>query len=618
MGPSRKAALILLTCAGLAAAAARASTPASDHTTADSAAAAAAASAPTGQDVRAAGDVRAEQQRPSPPPATSATEGADVGYEPERAAKVARRFPDMWTTPGRFDADVRLPPAWAFGVLHGYYTGQAGLLANVEKLLAGDFPADAVWVDSSFWDVTTKGPRGYINFRGDPQAFPDVKALCDTLHKRGLRFGVWMWDRLLDAQQPEFDDFDRRGFFKGDPIVGNGWHNEGKVAVGRFVNFEDPAAAAYWKERMQPLMDAGLDFFKLDSGPQTAFVRTHFELTQAATRSKGRGFVLSHAGRQSPEAIKRYPTAWTGDSLPAWRHDAFPDPVQWVWGGFRNMPGTGQGTPELYMRWVQFSAFGAVMEVFGSMFFPAQNAPFTWPEEAQRNFRRYTQLRLRLFPYIYSHAHLVRQESRKIVEGVPGRPDQFFFGRELMAAPVYDGGATTRRAWLPEGDDWIDFWTGERHTGGRLVTLAAPLDRLPLLVRAGAIIPMREYARAVSLGSNAKLSLDIYPPRTPSTFTLYEDDGLSEAYLDGGFATTRITSSREEGGVRVEIAPMEGDHYGRVAERRWTLRVHLGRQPRTVRVNAEDTPWDFDPARGGIVIVQFTSATDRGNVVTVH
>jgi hypothetical protein len=83
-------------------------------------------------------------------------------------------------------------------------------------------------------------------------------------------------------------------------------------------------------------------------------------------------------------------------------------------------------------------------------------------------------------------------------------------------------------------------------------------------------------------------------------------------------ALVLLTSSREQDGVRVEIAPISGDHDGRIAERRWAMRVHLGRQPRTVRVNGDDTAWDFDPGRGGIVIVQFTSATDRGNVVTVH
>lgn len=532
-----------------------------------------------------------------------------------------------------FDPDLILPPAWAFGVLHGYYTDQAGVLERLRKLREGDFPVDAIWVDSAFWDLSTKGPQGYINFTGDRAAFPDVAALCRTLHTEGVRFGVWVWDRMSDAEPVLYREMEQHGFFRDAPIVGNTWHNAGGMATSRYVNFEDPSAAAWWKDRMRPLLAQGLDFFKLDSGPRTAYVRTHFELTQEGRLSRGRGFLLTNALGSDPVAIKRYPAAWTGDSIPNWHQENYPDLVRWshgglrqqidmvanpTWahyrhpfltndtGGFRSFPELGPANGELYMRWVQFSAFGAVMEVFGSMFFEAQNAPFTFPEEARENFRRYTHLRMRLFPYIYTHAHLTRQTGRKMIQGDAAHPHQYVFGRDVLLAPVHEPGVVTREVWLPEDSEWMDYWTGARYVGGQSVRVPAPLERLPLFIRAGAIIPMRDYAPSIELGSNARLTLDIYPAGR-SEFTLYEDDGLSNDYLAGGFATTRFTCVETGGRVAFEIGAVAGHFDGQPAERTWVLQIHRLGVPRRLLINGQPmSGWSLDE-RGGILRVELTA-----------
>lgn len=514
-----------------------------------------------------------------------------------------------WTGEEQLDPDVAIPPAWAFGVLYGCYGDQARLERKVERLVAEGYPVDGVWSDSSFWDATTKGPRGYLNFRGDPSGWPDVRGLCERLSRRRVRFGVWVWDRLLDTGA-DFAEFERRGYFRGEPIVGNGWHNQGESAVGRYVDFENPEAAALWKAKMRPLLEQGLDFFKLDSGPRTAYVRTHFELTREGRESRGRGFVLSHVGRDDLLSVKRYPTSWTGDSLPDWKHDEYPDPVKWVFGGlreqvrmvadprleqyrypflandtggFRSMPGVGRASDELYMRWVQFSSFGAVMEVFGSMFFEDQNAPYTFGPAAQHDFLRYARLRLRLFPYLYSVAHRVRLAGRKMAEGDGENPLQYRLGPAFLVAPVLQPGATWRGVVLPAGERWVDYWTGVVHEGGRAVTVEAPADRLPLLVRAGSIVPMREEARAVELGSNEVLTLDVFPGGS-SSFTLVEDDGLSEAYREGRFARTILEADDRGGELRVRIGATTGGFDGQLAARTWLVRARGRLAPSAVTV----------------------------------
>ncbi|MFZ4704271.1 MAG: TIM-barrel domain-containing protein, partial [Candidatus Methylumidiphilus sp.] len=108
--------------------------------------------------------------------------GADVAF-------VATELKPATNRPaGKLDAEVILPPAWAFGVLYGFYTNQDGILKNFHRLETGDFPVDAIWEDSAFWDVSTRGPRGYLDFKGDRTAFPDLAKLTVELHLADFRF----------------------------------------------------------------------------------------------------------------------------------------------------------------------------------------------------------------------------------------------------------------------------------------------------------------------------------------------------------------------------------------------------------------------------------------------
>ncbi|MFO1514092.1 MAG: glycoside hydrolase family 31 protein [Verrucomicrobiota bacterium] len=549
-------------------------------------------------------------------------------------------------TPIEFDPDVVLPPAWAFGVLHGYYTNQAGILRNLKLLEAGDFPVDAVWVDSAFWDLTTKGPEGYLDFKGDRKAFPDLRQLTRELEKRDIRFGIWVWDRILDANPEAFNEFASHDFFKPGEIVSNGWHNLGLQSVGRSVDFSNPAAAALWSKKLRPFLNQGVDFFKIDADPTLDYVRTHFELSQQFGRhTRGRGFVLSHCNRDSPQAIRHYPAAWTGDAEASWHQVNYPDTQRWILGGLRqqiemvanptwrhyaypflaNDTGgfharslQGAAAEELYIRWAQFSAFGSIMQVFGAPIVPEQNAPFGWPAHVQENFRTYAHLRLRLFPYLYTHAMLTRLTGQKVIQGEVEHRFQFRFGDAFLVAPVHEPGATDRTVWLPPSKRWIDYWTGQSYDGGQEITVPAPLEHLPLLVRAGAIIPMRDYAPGVLRGNNATLTLDVYPEGSTkeSEFTLYEDDGASNDYLTNSFASTKITCQPGAQSVNLRIAPIQGDYRGKLKQRQWKLEMHLASKPTAVSLNGKSVAWTYDATKK-VLHVAWKAATANPNEIVL-
>lgn len=584
--------------------------------------------------------------------------GADVGEAfknaPDETGIIApAATPDI----PRFDPDVMLPPAWAFGVLYGCYTDQAGALAKAKRLIAGDFPIDALWVDSAFWDVTTYGPQGYINFKGDPKGFPDPAALWRDLRGLGLRNGIWTWDRLNNTES-HYAEFKEKGFFK-DTIVGNSWHNHGTKAEAGAVDFDNPAAAARWSELMLPLIEQGLDFYKIDAYPAPAYVRTHFELSRKAVLARGgRGFLLSHPRNnfKKLEMMKGYPTCWTSDSVAEW--DQPPDPKTFRSGGFvqqiRKYAGvdndkesllpfltndTGGYWPstskdpaardELYQRWVQFSAFGPIMEVFAERSAATGNEPLAYSPAAQENFRRYTHLRMRLFPYIYTQAHLTRQEGRRMIQGEPAHPTQYRFGTDFWVAPVHAPGATSWPVALPPGL-WFNYWTGERAEGGRAVEVPVDLQTLPLFVRGGAIIPLRDYTRTLELGSNQVLTLELFPQGN-SEFTLYEDDGLSLGYLDDQIARTTIRSIQKGSALSLTIEAIEGDYVGRLAERTYIVKLRSHASPTKITLNgaalAPSTDWQrrnaagrvvTDPAEPADLLIQFKVPTARSTELVIE
>lgn len=412
------------------------------------------------------------------------------------------------------------------------------------------------------------------------------------------------------------------------------------------VDFENPEAVDYWKLKLEPLFDNGLDFLKLDRSASIYFLEAAFETTQElGDATRGRGFILSPLSSTYDPRSKRYPVRWTGEAAIAWSQPGYPDPETKTMGGFREhvrmvanprastyelpflthaaggyvLLDPGALSDSLYMRWMQFALFNPVTTVFSSPQNPTANLPFGFSRQALENFRYYGRLKLRLFPYIYTYAHRTRQTGRKIIQGMAAYPDQYLFGRELLVAPVVERGAEVRSIYLPPGE-WIDFYDHRLYQGDRIITYSAPIDRLPLLVRAGSILPLRPYARSVELGSNDMLTLRVYPGSAENgAFTLWEDDGTSNDYLDGRVATTTITFERHRSGLELTIAAVVGEYLGMTAERTIEVAVLLETAPARILLDGDPLPaerWSYDAADGWLRIQ--AGRLDRGTAHRVR
>jgi alpha-glucosidase (family GH31 glycosyl hydrolase) len=419
--------------------------------------------------------------------------------------------------PTTIDTNVVLPPAWAFGVLYGGYTNQEQTINRVQQIQAHDYPIDAYWIDSWFWSFDDRGdgPDKYIDFVADTVAFPDRAAMWSFMEKNNIKGGFWTWDAIQKTgNEAAFQDFESRGFFRDVYINTNPWHNK-STSTAMFqenadkegtptgnIDFDNPEAAAYFKQRMKHFFDEGADFLKLDRTTNLTTVRTIFEISQEfGKETKGRGFMLSHAGGLDDPAFKKYPAKWTSDTRSDWTIESpNKDFNSWVpkvafkeniakftnaeraqhaipfmtndTGGF-DVGITDEVDEELYIRWLQFSAFNPVMEVFSQPENPTSNMAWNYSARADKIFRTYTHLRMQLFPYLYSYAHESRLSGQNIIRLIPGKLYEFKFGKEILVAPVYEQGATERKVWLPEGR-WINYWTGASFAGSQEIIVNAP------------------------------------------------------------------------------------------------------------------------------------------------
>ncbi|MBN8687705.1 MAG: glycoside hydrolase family 31 protein [Chitinophagales bacterium] len=521
------------------------------------------------------------------------------------------------------DSNLILPPAWAFGVLYGGYTNQQQTIDRVDAIKAHDYPIDAYWIDSWFWSHADKGigPHKYIDFIADTVGYPNRKQMWKHLEHQGIKGGFWTWDCILETgNEKAFHDFKTQGFFSSVYINKNSWHNKGTstamfqekaehpgTACGN-IDFDNPAAAAYFKKQMKHFFEEGADFIKLDRTSKISTCKAMFELSQEyGLETKGRGFIFSHTGGMETEEYKRYPAKWTDDTRSDWTIEnplirfndwvpavalkeniaMFTDPGKETsripflandLGGF-DMGFTQKPEEELYIRWLQFSMFNPITEVFCQPENPTANLAWNYSAKADSVFRQYAHLRMQLFPFIYSYAHRSRIEGKPMIGKIPGQLYEYLFGEEILLAPVYEKGVISRDVYLPPGQ-WINYYTGERHKGNTVLKIPVTLEQIPLFIKAGAILPMRNYASSIEKGNNDTLHLHIYPG-ADGVFTLREDDGLSNDYLQGGLRSTRISMKQAANKISVNIAPPAGHYKGMNKYRTWILHIHETRKLNT-------------------------------------
>jgi len=256
---------------------------------------------------------------------------------------------------------------------------------------------------------------------------------------------------------------------------------------------------------------------------------------------------------------------YTITGLPYWTTD--------IGGFFR--PGRSQYTDEKYQelltRWYQWGTFNPIFRIHGYM---TETEPWKYGQKVEDNMRKMLNLRYRLLPYIYSEAWQVTKNGstmmRPMVMDFNGDTAavksqyQYMFGKSVLTAPVTEPDVTQWDVYLPKAAGWFDFWTGKRFNGGQTIKTDAPLDRIPLFVKAGSIIPMGKIIQYAGEKSADTLEIRVYKG-ADAKFDLYEDERDNYNYEKGKYSI--ISFKWDEKRQTLTIGDKQGNYPGDLKKR---------------------------------------------------
>jgi alpha-D-xyloside xylohydrolase len=482
-----------------------------------------------------------------------------------------------------------LLPKAAYGYIQckQRYITQDELLGVAKGYRDRNLPADMLIVD---WFYYTK--MGQMDL--DPKFWPDPKAMNDQLHKMGFQTMISVWPRFTPDDR-FYAMLQKNGWLESDasgkPINGLPYDR-----AGSDIDTTNPDAAKwYWDVIRDNIISKGFDSLWADEtepdlppngsfyhiGPGTRYYNV-YPLFHTAALYDGfrrdtphRALILSRDGFTG---IQRNGTiVWSSDIYPTWDTlkrqiptglDAAASGLAY-WsndtGGWQYLPaahhpehpplldpsdaranvGGYDDYPELYTRWFEYATFLPIMRTHGSR---NTNEVWSYGKQAEPILEKYLKLRYELMPYIYSLGYSTYQSGapymRALFMDFPNDAkaaelnDEYMLGPDFLVAPVTDQGMTSRDVYLPAGTDWYNYWTNEKLRGGQTVKVDAPIDTLPLFVKAGSILPLGVPVLSTN-ETQALKKVRIYPG-ADAIFTLYQDDGKTYNYEKGESKITHL------------------------------------------------------------------------------
>jgi alpha-glucosidase len=515
-----------------------------------------------------------------------------------------------------------LPPRWAIGYIQSRYSyyPESTVRFIAENFRHRGIPCDAIFLDIDYMD-------GFRIFTWDKSRFPDPGGMMSELRKQGFHF-IAIVDPYVkvDPNFPVYQQGVANGYFlkkrDGTIFEGRGW-----PGASAFPDYASERVRKWWATLYKEQFAQGISGILTDMNEPTVLAdrgqgatldldiihatdigpRAHAEIHNVygmlETQATRDGLLAIHPNER-PMIItratfaggQRYAAEWSGDNWGTWDHLRLSMPMLNTMGlsGFQ-FSGADMGgiwpvpSPELYARWLASGVLTPFCWTHSGG--PGNLEPWAFGNRLEEINRNSIKLRYHLLPYIYTAFWEAAETGipimRPLMLEYPDDPtaidqnDEYFFGNDLLVAPVTKDDDITRRVYLPRGL-WYDFWTDHRYTGPATIDVDAPMNRIPLFVRGGAIIPSQQDMQYTDEAPIDPLTLDIYPDRTSSR-QYYEDDGISFDYQHGVSLLQKIIATEQDRSVGVEISAREGSYTP--PARSLVIKIHGERMlPRQVAV----------------------------------
>ncbi|WP_018350186.1 TIM-barrel domain-containing protein [Longispora albida] len=448
------------------------------------------------------------------------------------------------------------------------------------------------------WSTYDTDPNQGPQNRAGHLKTPDVVAYASDARAKDMPSGWFLpndgYGCNYESLQQVVTDLKAKGFQTGL------WTSTGLANIG-------------WEVGTAGTRAVKTDVAWIGSGYKYAFDGVQQAVNGIENNSDARRFVWTVDGWAGTQ---RNAVVWTGDTYGTW------DDMRWhvpaiAGAGLSghnyaagDVDGIFSGSPATFTRDLQWKAFTpAFMTMSG---WGATNPATGYNDKQPWRFadpylsvnRKYLQLKMRLMPYMYTmsrNASLTGTPStRALVLEYPDDPvargnatsGQFMAGDSFLVAPVVSNTTTRDGIYLPAGT-WTDYWTGTVYQGPTTINgYNAPLDRLPLFVKGGAIVPMWPQMNYTGEKPVSTLTYDIYP-RGNSSFNLYEDDGVTRAYQTGSFATQAVNVTAPQSGtgdITVSVGASTGSYTGKPASRGYEFTTHVATAPASVTLGGTALP----------------------------
>ena len=547
-----------------------------------------------------------------------------------------------------------LLPAYALGNWWSRYHAytQQEYLDLVRRFREEDIPFSVGVVDMDWHlvDVDVPSPvpndlNGWTGYTWNEELFPDYKTFLKELHSYNLKTALNLHPAAgVRRHEAMYEEMAKAAGI--DPATGEG------VPLDIL---SQKHMADYFDIIHHPYEADGVDFWWMDWQQGTDYcwiheankpgeyqdererldplwMLNHLHILDISRNGKRPMFFSRYAGPGS----QRYPVGFSGDTFVTWQSlqfqpqfTAMASNIGYSWwshdigghmGGYRD--------DEMFVRWLQLGVLSPVNRLHSSNSEFTRKEPWVYDREAEAVIKDWLRLRHALFPYIYTMNYRTHTERLPLVQPMYYShpkchaayevPNQYWFGSELMVAPITEKQDAASRmgkvtAWLPQGS-WFDLFDGTYYASrrGRKLNLHRMLDTVPVLAKAGAIVPMANYPKNENRLLNAE-NMDILVfPGADNAFTLYEDAGDYSDYQDGAFAQTKLSLNWGEKAV-FTIAPAEGDLTLIPEKRSWNIKLRGFHKDVCVKVLVNGEAVDAEAVRQGNTTCVCVSAavTDR-------
>jgi alpha-D-xyloside xylohydrolase len=479
-------------------------------------------------------------------------------------------------------------PQWAYGFwqCRERYKSADHLVETVKEFRKRELPLDVIVQDWQYW-----GDNGWGVPKLDETRYPNPSGFIKEIHDLNAHFAISIWSNP-DKNSEIGQSYIERGLYIPDTKWLDYFNPETSQSYWNTLNDNlfSHGVDAWWMDATEPENDAlkGTmthqgpgDFYRLT---YPLFVSKSVYEGQRETDSTKRVCILTRsafAGQQRYGAFN-----WSGDIAGTW--DGYKRQIvaglnysltgmpYWTTdiGGFFR-PGPSQYTDknyhELLTRWFQWGAFSTIFRIHG---YQTETEPWKYGAVVEENMRKMMNLRYSLLHYIYSEAWQITHNGSTLMRPLVmdfqddpkaiGQQYEYMFGQSFLVAPVTEPDVIETQVYLPKYSAWYDFWTGKQFSGGQTINASAPIDKIPVFVKAGSIVPMGKFLQYTGQKSADTLEIRIYKG-ADGMFELYDDEGDNYNYEKGVYSVIPFEWNEQK--QTLTIGKKQGEFEGLLKER---------------------------------------------------